>query len=206
MPADKVSVNLMEKESLEDSPIGRIVNWAITFGRYIMITTEIIVLLAFISRFSLDRKLTDLNEAISQKQAIIEANQDFEYEFRLTKQKIEQIKGMMDQQKIPLTQLMTVKNAMPADLYLEQLSISKEGLNGEAVAGTTNGFAVFLYKLRSQGVFEDVTLGEIKKQPLKGIVFTFTAVRHKPKPVVPKEMKQIENGSDKEKQGANYGV
>ena len=66
MPAKTVDVNLLEKDDFSESPIGRIVTWAITYGRYIMILTEIVVLLAFISRFSLDRKLTDLNEAIGQ--------------------------------------------------------------------------------------------------------------------------------------------
>src|SRR3989344_3425468 len=77
MPATKFSridINLIGEGDFSRTPIGRIVTWATTYGRYIMILTEIIVLLAFISRFSLDRKLTDLKEEITQKQAIIETN------------------------------------------------------------------------------------------------------------------------------------
>ena len=67
MPADIVRINLLGSQDLEHTPWGRIVAWATTYGRYIMITTEIIVLLAFISRFSLDRKNTDLTEEVTQK-------------------------------------------------------------------------------------------------------------------------------------------
>ena len=78
MPADSIRINLLGQQDLEHTPWGRIVSWATTYGRYIMITTEIMVLLAFISRFSLDRKNTDLTEEVTQKQAILEANTSFE--------------------------------------------------------------------------------------------------------------------------------
>ena len=67
MPAKPIEINLLGQEDLKHTPQGRILNWALTYGRDIMIGTEIVVLLAFISRFSLDRKLTDLKEEISQK-------------------------------------------------------------------------------------------------------------------------------------------
>ena len=67
------NINLL-KNSSDQSPLDRITDWALTYGRYIMIGTEIVVLLAFISRFSLDRKLTDLKEEIGQKQQILLAN------------------------------------------------------------------------------------------------------------------------------------
>ncbi len=77
MPAQPVSVNLLDQPEFTSSSIARLINWTITYGRYIMIGTEVIVLVAFISRFSLDRKLTDLREEIAQKQIILEANADF---------------------------------------------------------------------------------------------------------------------------------
>ena len=79
MPANQ-NINLLGDSEMDHTPVGRIVNWAVTYGRYIMIGTEIVVLLAFISRFSLDRKLTDLKEEVGQKQEIIEANLPFEGE------------------------------------------------------------------------------------------------------------------------------
>ena len=84
MPAKQPTINLIGEEEMAHTPVGRIVAWAVTYGRYIMIGTEIIVLLAFISRFSLDRKLTDLNDEVSQKQAIIDANQQGAPRLRLS--------------------------------------------------------------------------------------------------------------------------
>src|SRR5690349_13458879 len=97
MPANTVSINLLGDSDTEHTPLGRIVNWAVTYGRYIMIGTEIVVLLAFISRFSLDRKLTDLKEEVAQKQEIIEANLPFEQDVRDLQDKLSKIKTLKTQ-------------------------------------------------------------------------------------------------------------
>ena len=90
MPAT-ISINLLGQEDLSHTPGGRMVQWAMTYGRYIMILTEIVVLGAFVSRFSLDRKLTDLKEEITQKQAIIEANSELEQNIRTLQNQLERI-------------------------------------------------------------------------------------------------------------------
>lgn len=175
MPASTVSVNLLDQDQFEQSPVGRIVGWAVTFGRYIMITTEMVVLLAFISRFSLDRKLTDLNESISQKQIIIEANKDFEDEFNKTQEKIKFIKNHLAIQQKPVDNLFFLKSIMPTEVFIEKLNIAPESISGEAQAGTTAGFATFINNLKTHPEFNDISLGEIKKNPLTGIAFTFNA-------------------------------
>jgi len=95
MPAKQISINLIGEEEMEHTPVGRIVTWAITYGRYIMIGTEIVVLLAFISRFSLDRKLTDLKDEISQKQELIEANTETTVYFEQLQQLFTGIKDLL---------------------------------------------------------------------------------------------------------------
>ncbi|HCS79450.1 TPA: hypothetical protein DIV55_06990, partial [Patescibacteria group bacterium] len=64
-------INLLTRKDFDASLVGRILRWSLIYGRYIIVSTEIIVLLAFIYRFSLDRQITDLNEEIEQKSAIV---------------------------------------------------------------------------------------------------------------------------------------
>ena len=59
----------------------RFIKWLTTIGRWVMTLTELIVISAFISRFWLDRKNSDLSDLIRQKQAILESTQYFESEF-----------------------------------------------------------------------------------------------------------------------------
>ena len=61
-----LSINLMPGR--ETSFGEKFLNWSLTFGRYIIIGTEIIVLVAFFSRFKLDRDFIDLHDQVKEKQ------------------------------------------------------------------------------------------------------------------------------------------
>jgi Tfp pilus assembly protein PilN len=186
MPADEISVNLLGHDPIGESPIGRIVTWATTYGRYIMILTEVVVLLAFLSRFSLDRKLTDLNEAIEQKQAIIEANVPFETEILALQNQLAKIKTIISAQEKPIRILNAIKSVLPADVYLQKLTISKEVVRMKAIAQSTAGFTVFVNNLQTIREFTKVDMNDIKKSPAEGILFELNAqLMPEKKPIVP---------------------
>lgn len=177
MPASPMSINLHKTEDLGDSPMGRIVQWAITYGRYIMVGTELIVLLAFISRFSLDRKLTDLNEDISQKQAILEANQSLEADIRILQKRLDDTGKIMDREPHPVQLLQFFQSALPPGVYLSQLTITQETVTASVTAPTNEGFSQFLVMLNASPLFKNVEIGDILKDPLLGLQFRFTAGR-----------------------------
>ncbi len=175
MPAKSIAINLLGQEDLRHTPHGRIISWALTYGRYIMIGTEIVVLLAFISRFSLDRKLTDLKEEIAQKQAILEANGDLERDIRLLQDALGKIKQTTTNQSVALDTLTTLQALLPADVYVETLDVATDRLSVAAVSDTTYGFSQFLTNLQATKQFSKIDIGDIKKNALSGIEFTFTA-------------------------------
>lgn len=175
------SVNLIGEEEMEHTPTGRIVMWAVTYGRYIMIGTEIIVLLAFISRFSLDRKLTDLNDEVSQKQAIIDANLAFETQFRGIQAKIATIQTLLTTAPVATNALNAIETMLPADVHLEGLTTTNEQVTGNVVANTTAGFSQMIANLQTASIFSQVEIGDIKRSPTTGIQFTFTGTIALPK-------------------------
>jgi len=139
-----------------------------------MIGTEIIVLLAFISRFSLDRKLTDLNDEVSQKQAIIDANRDFETEFLILQDKLTQMQTLLTGPTTATDALTTIQTLLPNDVRLDSLDISNQRVEGDVVAGTTNGFSQLVANLQAASIFSQVDIGDVKRSPTTGIQFTFT--------------------------------
>lgn len=174
MPATKFSrldINLIGTEDISRTPFGRVVTWATTYGRYIMILTEIVVLLAFISRFSLDRKLTDLNEEIAQKQAIIEANADLERSIRMLQTKLANADTLIKSGSGPVTTLINLSQAMPPDVYLSELDISQTSAKMTVNAGTTAGISAFLISLQANRRFTDIELGDIHKDQTQGSQF-----------------------------------
>lgn len=191
MPAE-ILINLIGQEDLSHTPQGRIVQWAMTYGRYIMILTEVVVLGAFVSRFTLDRKLTDLKEEITQKQAIIEANAELETQIRTVQTRIDQVKKLIDGQAQPKNTLSLVESFLPLDVYLESLDIKQNGFNAKATAKTTGGFAQLLANLKSLKELTSVGIGSIERTPLVGIQFDIKAnigpqQPAEPKPAEPKE-------------------
>lgn len=80
MAENRLSINLLRDK--EKPLLDRFVAWALSVGRSIVILTEIVALAAFIYRFSIDRKLSDLNDDIKQKQLIVGQLTSLEDEYR----------------------------------------------------------------------------------------------------------------------------
>ena len=175
MPANPVSINLLGKDSFASSPYGRIVTWAITYGRYIMIGTEVVVLLAFISRFSLDRKLTDLKEEISQKRAIVEINLPLETEVKNLQNQLTNIKTLLKTQTKPVELFFRIQSFIPADVRLETFDINGDTISVSAAAGTNTGLGQFFAALQADSNISDIEIGDVSRDLATGIQFKFTA-------------------------------
>ena len=65
------AINLLPRDSFESSQIGIVLAWLLSFGKWAVIVTQLIVMGAFLWRFSLDRELTDLKKSIAKNVAII---------------------------------------------------------------------------------------------------------------------------------------
>jgi Tfp pilus assembly protein PilN len=175
MPAKHGAINLLGDSDLEHTPLGRIVAWAVTYGRYIMIGTEIVVLLAFISRFSLDRKLTDLKEEISQKQDIIQANLLFERDIRRLQDKLGKIQKLTASTVTPLDTLQFFQSIIPNGVYFRSYNHEGNRITIQANAGSTDSFTQFLANMQASKLIANVEIGEVTRDPVMGIQFAFTA-------------------------------
>ncbi len=176
MPAaPKISINLLGLEQQEHSPLGRFIGWATTYGRYIMVTTEMIVLIAFLSRFSLDRQLTDLKDEIMQKQDIIAANQDLETQFRQIQDSLNKMKALLTKQEIPTNTINTLHMLLPSGTYFQTLTINDSKITSQVVSLTVQSFSQFLINLSTTKQLSNIEIGTVDKQTVVGIQYTLTA-------------------------------
>jgi len=165
MSARKTKIEFLPQEDWEKGTWGRILKWALTIGRHIVIFTELIVILAFLSRFKLDKDLTDLGEEIKQKQAIIQASTQFEKKFRFLNKKIKVIKDlkMSRLQSGPI--LEEIATLIPIDVYLSNFSVSGKDVVLDAIAFSEGGLATFLKNLKESSRFKGLTLSQIALGP-----------------------------------------
>jgi len=160
----------------EKQPLGKFLTWVLTYGRYIIVGTEIIVLLAFLSRFKLDRELTDLHQAINQKQAVILASQSLENKVRDLQDRLSLIKKIERERSFPQKILTTLEKLTPQEVILTEFSLEETKLSLTAIALSNEGFTTFLNNLSSSAYFGDISLDEIGKAQQGGIQFKISAV------------------------------
>jgi len=180
MAAEKqIKINLLPKGEFEASLLGRLLRWALSSFRIIVIVTEMVVMAAFLSRFWLDAQNSDLNALIEEKVAIIQAFNDIENEFRLVQKKI----GIFsDFKKIPLTseKLHTITAYLPADVTL--ISVAKDTMSVQikGASASEQSISQYIVNLQAQKELEKVELQQIgsdKENPAY-IVFTLKTTWH----------------------------
>lgn len=158
MAALKASIEFIPQEDWEKTSFGKLLKWVLTVGRWIVIVTELVVVLAFLSRFKFDRELTDLNEKIKQQQAIITASAKFEQEFRLLQKRLLVINELKKTRSEPESLLTELAGLIPPDVLLDEVSVSESQITLSALALSENGLAVFLNNLKNSPKFEKLVI------------------------------------------------
>lgn len=157
----KYKINLLPQDPFFKTSLGRTMSWSINVGRYIVIFTQIIVIISFASRFALDRQITDLNKSIHQKQLIIESQSQFENEFRLAQAKIKSYQEINQQSNLvevfPLLQ-----KIVPQDFRLNNLKIQSGVVSGEGLALSNNALNLFISNLQLSPNFYDIVVNKIE--------------------------------------------
>lgn len=181
-----ISINLLPKDPFLASPIGKILQWALSVGRYIVIFTELIVIISFITRFSLDRQITDLNEKIFQKKTVIQSYGDLEPKVRLAQQKTQQYDQLADQANLSevFPQLTAI---IPQGVSLNELTVQPGSITFTGTAQSENSFNLLVNNLQVSPDFNDIVVNSITtnkdQQRNPGFEFKIEAKTTQPTPV-----------------------
>lgn len=173
MAARKSTIELLPQEDWQKGKFGRLLKWALTVGRYIVIITELIVILAFLSRFKFDRDLTDLNEKIKQQQAIIQSSTQFEQKFRFLQKQLLNIETL-EKERLQTNRVLTeLASLTPIDVYLSDLNITDKEVKLTATALSEGGLASFLNNLKKSPSFDKISLSQVSSGIEKEIGVNF---------------------------------
>lgn len=155
-----IKLNLVPKDPFFSTPLGKILKWSLSIGRYIVIFTELIVIGSFLTRFSLDRQVTDLNEQILQNKVVIESYGDLENNVRILQKKIDQYKQV--EQKENLSSVFPTLQALtPPGIVYDELSISDRKITMKGSALSQNAFSIFATNLELSPQLGVVNLNNI---------------------------------------------
>jgi len=165
-PAKKkvdVSINLVPQDPFFETILGRTLKWALSIGRYIVIFTEMVVIISFATRFTLDRQVTDLNASINQKQKAIESYGDLEKEFRFVQQQIDDYQQL--KQDYNLVEIFPILNStIPDNVVFETLIVKADNINFSGVALSQTALNILINNMQLDSHFYDVRISRIESQ------------------------------------------
>jgi len=156
----KEAINLLPQEEFAASTLGRILAWLLSSFRMIVVATEMVVMGAFLSRFWLDARNTDLNDAIKQKSAIITSYVQVESDFRSVQKKLLIFSGIA--KGATTTSLLSIAtNALPSGVSLSTFSFTSTELQIKGDANSESEIQQFITNLASKPAFKDIALSQV---------------------------------------------
>lgn len=171
-----LDVNLIPKDPFFETAIGRSLKWTVSIGRYIVIFTQLVVIISFLTRFVLDRQVTDLNSAISQQKMAIESYGDLEKRFLFVQAQMTDIKQL--QQEANLVEIFPLLNeTIPSNVILDELTIKPSEVVFSGIALSQTAFDILVRNVQLSPHFEEVSIGSIESrgEDLPGLMFDMQA-------------------------------
>lgn len=161
---NQVNINLLIKNKAGNSLSEQFLAWILTYGRYIIIITQIIVLSVFFFRFKIDRDHTDLKELVTQKQAILESLTDLETEIRRVQGRLANIHIISANQDSLLKVIRFLQQRTPSDTSFTNLILNSESISFLASSGNLRSFSYMLRQLQQDKKFSEVTLQDMNRK------------------------------------------
>jgi len=167
-----ITINLVPQDPFFGTILGRILQWAVRVGRYIVMFTELVVIVSFATRFSLDRQITDLNDSIRQKESVVTSYGDLESQIRAAQTKVEQYQ-QLDQQTNLADIFPALTQITPSDIKLTELLIKPTTVS---LAGTTlsqNSLNLLINNIQLSTTFFNVAVDRIETSEDKNTALFF---------------------------------
>ena len=158
----KYNVNLLLKKPKK---LGEdIIYFLLHYFRYILVITQIVIIIVFFYRLKVDQEIVDLNDTLRQQQEILQALKPFVTDIKEKHERYEYISSIIRRQKNFKEELNYFLSVFPANFYLSKLSI-KEGkisMSGKSLDYLT--IMRFLNRVKKDLKFRQVHLTSVEKQ------------------------------------------
>ena len=174
MASLKKNINLLPKNELEKSPWGKFLQWALTFGRYTVIFTELTVVIGFLLRFKLDLNLAKINSQIKKNQEIVVSFQALENKVNQLKTKLDFIKKNQKDNLFPYEILKEIALITPQDIVFSQINLEKGAFSLQGKSLSKNSLVAFINQLRTNNKFSQINLESVSSKGKKGPVIKFS--------------------------------
>lgn len=168
MAQKPLSINLLKKPS---SNFGdKFIHWALSIGRLVVIATEVIALFTFAYRFTLDRQLVDLHDAIKQKLAIVKLLKPNEDTYRSLQDRIAFAAQYQKSGTQATKDFLDMLSLAPTDVVYKNILFTNNGIHIEATTGSVRSLSKFIDSIRNHPSVASVSLDQLENKPSTGVL------------------------------------
>jgi hypothetical protein len=168
------SINLAKDKQI---PLfDKFMNWVLTIGRLIVIVTEVVAVIAFIYRFSLDEKLVNLHSAIKQKQNIVSVLRNDENKYRNLQDRIALAASFSEKGLKTSQTIKDIVGLIPSQTTINNLIINKDRINISINTVSVSSLSDFINSLKNYNSIKSISIDNIENKPSIGLSVDITAM------------------------------
>jgi hypothetical protein len=175
--AQETKINLLPPSEFELSFWGRFLKWAVTTGRYVIIVTELVVIVAFLSRFKLDTELASLTDEIRGKKNVLDAQQSIEAKFMGVQSRLEHANKILESSLTAGTEVDWIIKTVPEGIKITNLSVNKNFDLIDVNAVKDSDLGIMLGQMNKTGRWKSMEVSGLSADSVKGINLTVNIKR-----------------------------
>ena len=165
MPKKKKEISLLpEKKGGLENNFNKVADWLVNTGRWIIVFTQLFVIIAFLSRFWLDQEIADLYAKTSQKVTIIEAAQEFEEEFRSLQNRLIKIDKVNEERQNVNEKIEKIIALLPSQINLRSIQVRDKEVSFLIVSRNEQALIDFFKNLIIAPYLEQVSIDSISSK------------------------------------------
>ncbi len=172
--ASEININLMPREEL-GGKLGSTIRWVLTVGRYLIIVTEILALVAFGLSLKLTIDKNSLNKKIKVAQSVVDSKADFEKEFREVQDKIVNIKNIRTKHFNNHLVIEELNKLLPQGITLTSLVLEETGFSFSGTFPTAAQLHTLINSFNRSEKIVDLEISELNSPSVKDPKFSFEA-------------------------------
>ena len=172
--ASEININLMPSKE-PSGTAGAATHWALTVGRYLIIVTEIVAIAVFILSIKLATDKQTLKEDIQRLGNEISQQRDFENEFRLVQQRVNEIRRQRDthfQNNLVVTEFLKL---LPKGMVLETLVFDGSEISFSGEFDNPKQLQTLINAFSKSDKLVGLDISELESPSEKSERFTFSA-------------------------------
>jgi Tfp pilus assembly protein PilN len=156
----------------EQSLADKIVYFAFHYLRYILVATQLVVIMVFFYRFQIDQQIIDLKDSIKQKQEIVTISSSLLNEMKTVDTKIKHIETIVGSQVNYQSMFTYFLSLIPEEFTLTRVQLTGGNIEFEGISTNAEAIRVFNQRLLNDKRFKKVEMTNLKKNE-SGFAFSF---------------------------------